>query len=251
MPCKITVENLQAWYYNKIILNGITLPVQANEVTAIIGPSGCGKSTLIRCLNRMHELTPGARVAGRVMLDHKDIYNGSNPVETRRKVGMVFQAPNIFPTMSIYKNVAVGLSLNGHRNKTHLAARVELSLQQVGLWNEVKDRLHQDASGLSSGQLQRLCIARVLAVDPEVLLMDEPCSSLDPIATIKIEELLRELRQNYTVLLVTHNMQQAARVSDFTAYIDQGNLIEYGSTPEVFIRPRDSRTENYITGRGY
>ncbi len=251
MPHKILVDELQAWYGNKSVLNGINMPVRSNEITAIIGPSGCGKSTLIRCINRMHELVPGARVSGRVLLDRINIYNGADPVVIRRKTGMVFQTPNIFPTMNIYQNVAVGLALNGLRKKREISARVEKSMRQVGLWEEVKDRLRQNAAGLSSGQLQRLCIARALAVEPEVLLMDEPCSSLDPIATIRIEELMRELKQSYTIILVTHNMQQAARVSDYTAFISQGELIEYGATHDVFITPRDSRTENYITGRGF
>lgn len=251
MPYKILVEELQAWYGNKCVLNGINMPVRYHQVTAIIGPSGCGKSTLIRCINRMHEVVNGARVTGRVLIDGADIYNGADPVVVRRKTGMVFQTPNIFPTMNIYQNVAVGLALNGIRKRKDLRERVEKSMQQVGLWDEVKDRLQQNAAGLSSGQLQRLCIARALAVEPEVLLMDEPCSSLDPIATIRIEELMRELKQNYTIILVTHNMQQAARVSDYTAFISQGDLIEYGATHDVFIRPRDGRTENYITGRGF
>lgn len=251
MPHKILVDELQAWYGNKSVLNGINMPVRGNEITAIIGPSGCGKSTLIRCINRMHELVPGARVSGRVLLDQINIYNGADPVAIRRKTGMVFQTPNIFPTMNIYQNAAVGLALNGWRKKKEISERVEKSMRQVGLWDEVKDRLRQNAAGLSSGQLQRLCIARALAVEPEVLLMDEPCSSLDPIATIRIEELMRELKQNYTIILVTHNMQQAARVSDYTAFIYQGELIEYGATHDVFIRPRDNRTENYITGREF
>ncbi|MDN5362398.1 MAG: phosphate transport system ATP-binding protein [Moorella sp. (in: firmicutes)] len=250
MALKLQVEELQAWYDDQQVLKGINLPVRANSITAVIGPSGCGKSTFIRCLNRMHEVVPGARVAGRVCLDEVNIYNGISPVEVRRRVGMVFQAPNIFPTMSIFQNVVAGLYLNGVRHKKLLEEKAEYCLQQVGLWEEVKDRLHGVAGGLSSGQLQRVCIARALAVEPEVLLMDEPCSALDPIASIRIEELMRELKEKYTIVLVTHNMQQAARVSDYTAFLCQGELIEYGSTPEVFIRPRDRRTENYITGRG-
>ncbi|MBE3587595.1 MAG: phosphate ABC transporter ATP-binding protein [Thermoanaerobacteraceae bacterium] len=268
MSYKLQVEELQAWYDDQQVLKGINLSVRANSVTAVIGPSGCGKSTFIRCLNRMHEVVPGARVAGRVCIDEVNIYNGISPVEVRRRVGMVFQAPNIFPTMSIFQNgmvfqapnifptmsifqnVVAGLYLNGVRNRKLLEEKAEYCLQQVGLWEEVKDRLHGVAGGLSSGQLQRVCIARALAVEPEVLLMDEPCSALDPIASIRIEELMRELKEKYTIVLVTHNMQQAARVSDYTAFLCQGELIEYGSTPEVFIRPRDRRTENYITGRG-
>ncbi|HHW43710.1 phosphate ABC transporter ATP-binding protein [Desulfofundulus thermobenzoicus] len=250
MSFKLQVEELQAWYDDQQVLKGINLSVRANSITAVIGPSGCGKSTFIRCLNRMHEVVPGARVAGRVCIDEVNIYNGISPVEVRRRVGMVFQSPNIFPNMSILHNVVAGLSLNGVRNKKLLEEKAEYCLKQVGLWEEVKDRLHGAAGGLSSGQLQRVCIARALAVEPEVLLMDEPCSALDPIASIRIEELMRELKEKYTIVLVTHNMQQAARVSDYTAFLCQGELIEYGSTPEVFIRPRDRRTENYITGRG-
>lgn len=251
MPYKILIEELQAWYGEERVINGVNLQIHANEVTAIIGPSGCGKSTLLRCLNRMHEVIPRARVSGQLLIDSKDIYNGSNPVEIRRKVGMVFQNPNIFPNMNIFQNVAVGLYLNGLRDHRLLQERVEKSLQQAGLWDDVKDKLYRDAAGLSSGQLQRLCISRALAVEPEVLLMDEPCSSLDPTATIRIEELLRELKQKYTIILVTHNMQQAARVSDYTAFFSHGDLIEYGATHEIFIKPRDWRTENYITGRWY
>jgi len=249
MSYKILIEELQAWYGEERVLNGISLSVRTNEVTAVIGPSGCGKSTLLRCLNRMHEVMPRTAVSGRVLIDGKDIYNGSNPVEIRRKVGMVFQTPNIFPNMNVFQNVAVGLSLNGLGSRRLLQERVERSLRQAGLWDEVKDKLYRNAAGLSSGQLQRLCISRALAVEPEVLLMDEPCSSLDPIATIRIEELLRELKQKYTIILITHNLQQAARVSDYTAFISQGELIEYGATHEIFIRPRDRSTENYITGR--
>lgn len=249
MSCKILIEELQSWYGKKRILNGINLSVRANEITAIIGPSGCGKSTLLRCLNRMHELIPRSRLSGRILLDGKDIYNDANPVEIRQRIGMVLQTTNVFPNMNIFQNIAVGLTLNGLRKRRLLLEVVEKSLRQVGLWDEVKDRLNQDATGLSIGQLQRLCISRALAVEPEVLLMDEPCSSLDPIATIRIEELLRELKQKHTIILVTHNMQQAARVSDYTAYFSQGDLIEYGITHEIFIRPRDQRTKNYITGR--
>jgi phosphate transport system ATP-binding protein len=249
----IQVEALHAWYGRDLILKQVDLVFPGKAITAVIGPSGCGKSTLLRCLNRMHELVPGARVAGRVVLNETDIYHyGVNPVEIRRRVGMVFQNPNIFPTMTIFQNVGVGLALAGRQRYRHrqLETRVVKSLQQVGLWEEVKDRLHRTATGLSAGQLQRLCIARTLAVEPEVLLMDEPCSALDPIAAIRIEELMRELKASYTIILVTHNMQQAARVADFTAFISRGELIEYGSTPEVFLRPRDLRTERYITGTG-
>lgn len=248
MTGKIVVEDLFAWYDAREVLKGISLEVKANQVTAVIGPSGCGKSTLIRCLNRMHEIVPGAATAGRVYLDGRDIYD-LNPIEVRRRIGMIFQTPNVFPTMSIFQNVAVGLALNGWRRRQELRQIVEKTLSQVGLLEEVAGRLGQTATGLSSGQLQRLCIARTLAVEPEVLLMDEPCSALDPIASFRIEELIRELKQKYTIVIVTHNMQQAARISDYTAFLAQGELIEYGSTPAVFINPKDRRTESYITGR--
>lgn len=248
MNAKISVEELFAWYDGREVLKGISLEVKANQVTAVIGPSGCGKSTFIRCLNRMHEIVPGASTAGRIYLDGRDIYD-LNPIEVRRRIGMIFQMPNIFPTMSIFQNVAVGLALNGRRRKQELRQSVEKTLFQVGLFEEVAGRLDQPATGLSSGQLQRLCIARTLAVEPEVLLMDEPCSALDPIASFRIEEMIRELKQKYTIVIVTHNMQQAARISDYTVFLTQGELIEYGSTPAVFINPKDWRTESYITGR--
>lgn len=245
---KLKIEDLQAGYDSRQVLKGIDMEIRANKITAIMGPSGCGKSTFIRCLNRMHEIVPGARVSGRVLLDEQDIYR-ANPVEVRRRIGMVFQTPNVFPAMSIFENVAVGLSLNGLRNRQKLREVVEKCLAQVGLFEEIGSRLYRSSTGLSSGQLQRVCIARALAVQPEVILMDEPCSALDPIASSHIEELLRELKQQYTIVIVTHNMQQAARISDYTVFLSQGDLIEYGSTPTVFISPRDSRTENYITGR--
>lgn len=248
MTGKIVVDELFAWYDDREVLKGISLEIKANRVTAIIGPSGCGKSTFIRCLNRMHEIVPGAGVAGKVYLDGRDIY-ALNPIEVRRRVGMIFQTPNVFPAMSIFQNVAVGLALNGWRRRQELHSTVEKTLSQVGLLEELAGRLDQPATGLSSGQLQRLCIARTLAVEPEVLLMDEPCSALDPIASFRIEELIRELKQKYTIVIVTHNMQQAARISDYTAFLAQGELIEYGSTPAVFINPKDRRTESYITGR--
>ncbi|CAB3394907.1 phosphate ABC transporter ATP-binding protein PstB [Kyrpidia spormannii] len=249
-PSKLRVEGLQAWYDDHQVLKGIYLSIRIHSITAVIGPSGCGKSTFIRCLNRMHEVVPGAKVSGNVYIDGEDIYQDLSPAQVRRRVGMVFQTPNIFPTLSIFQNVVAGLYLNGVRNRRLLEEKAESCLRQVGLWDEVKDRLHDLAGGLSSGQLQRVCIARALVVEPEVLLMDEPSSALDPITTIRIEGLMRELKEKYTIVLVTHNMQQAARVSDYTAFLYQGELIEYGSTPEVFIRPRDRRTENYITGRG-
>jgi len=245
---KLKISELQAWYESHQVLNGLGMEIKINQITALIGPSGCGKSTFIRCLNRMHEIIPGARVGGMVLLDGQDIYK-ANAVEIRRRIGMVFQTPNVFPAMSIFENVAVGLFLNGLRNKKKLQAVVEESLARVGLLEEIGNRLHRPSTGLSIGQLQRVCIARALAVEPEVILMDEPCSALDPIASFRIEELLRELRQQYTIVIVTHNMQQAARVSDYTAFLSQGELIEYGSTPAVFINPRDNRTESYITGR--
>ena len=227
------------------------MTIEPNKVTALIGSSGCGKSTFLRSLNRMHELTPGARVEGTVMVDGQDVYaDGIDPVAVRRHVGMVFQAPNPFPTMSIYDNVAAGLKLN-HRKikKGELDAIVERSLRGANLWDEVKDRLGKPGMGLSGGQQQRLCIARAIAVDPEVILMDEPCSALDPIATARIEELIHELRGRYAIVIVTHNMQQAARVSQRTAFFHLGKLVESGPTEEMFTNPRDSRTQDYITGR--
>ena len=225
-------------------------------MTAIIGPSGCGKSTLVRCLNRMHEVTPGAHAEGSVKINGRDIYgSGSDPVLVRRRVGMVFQRPNPFPTMSIFDNVAAGLRLNRvWSSKRQMTEVVQKSLEQAALWDEVKDKLNQNATNLSGGQQQRLCIARALAVEPEVILMDEPCSALDPIATLRIEELMRELTKDYTIVIVTHNMQQAARASDSTAVMMMaedraGELVEFGPTPEIFTNPKDKRTEGYITGR--
>lgn len=243
------IEGLQAWYGDVHVLKGVDLRVEPAAVTAVMGPSGCGKSTLIRCLNRLHELVPGARVAGRVLLDGEDVYRrGLDPVLIRRRVGMVFQRPNPFPTMSIFQNVASGLRLNGWSARRS-AEVVERSLRQAALWDEVKDRLHQPATGLSGGQQQRLCIARALAVAPDVLLMDEPCSALDPVSTLKIEELIVHLKRDYTVVIVTHNLQQAARVSDHTAFLLNGELVEYGPTSDLFTRPQDRRTEDYLTGR--
>ncbi|MBI4511124.1 MAG: phosphate ABC transporter ATP-binding protein [Deltaproteobacteria bacterium] len=246
---KIRAEDLRAWFGANLALKGITLALVARRVTAVIGPSGCGKSTFVRCLNRMHEVVPGARVEGRVLLDGKDIYGrGVNPVRVRRRVGMVFQRPNPFPTMSIRENVLAGLRLCGLR-PSDPDALVEKSLRQAALWDEVKDNLDRSGTSLSGGQQQRLCIARALALEPEVLLMDEPCSALDPIATARVEELLHELRTRYTIVIVTHNMQQAARVSDFTAFFYMGELIEYAPTDVLFTKPSDTRTEDYITGR--
>jgi phosphate transport system ATP-binding protein len=246
---KIKIINLNAWFGVKQVLKNINMDIKRNHITAIIGPSGCGKSTLIRCLNRMHEVVIGARVTGKVLLDDLDIYmEGVDPVEIRRKVGMVFQKPNPFPTMSIFDNVAAGLKLAG-LNRHGIAQVVEQSLKMVGLYDEVKDDLNKSGASLSGGQQQRLCIARALAVNPEVLLLDEPCSALDPISTSKIEDLLMELKKNYTIVLVTHNMQQAARVSDYTAFMYLGELIEYAPTKTMFEKPKDKRTEDYITGK--
>jgi phosphate transport system ATP-binding protein len=245
---KLDVTGLNAWFGKKLAVKGVSLAVKPNTVLAIIGPSGCGKSTFLRCLNRMHELVPGARSEGKVVLDGDDLYAGDvNPVQLRRRVGMVFQRPNPFPTMSIEDNVAAGLKLNGIGGNR--AEVVEKTLRRAALWDEVKDRLDASALSLSGGQQQRLCIARALAVEPEVLLMDEPASALDPIATAKIEELIHELKERYTVVIVTHNMQQAARVSDETAFFYLGELVEHGTTEQIFTNPRESRTEDYVTGK--
>ena len=247
---KVQTEKLNAWFGNNHVLKDISIDVKENQVTAIIGPSGCGKSTLIRCLNRMHELVPGARASGTVLLDNANIYaRGVDPVTVRRKVGMVFQKPNPFPTMSIYDNVAAGLKLNGVRDRQRLDRAVKRSLELAFLWDEVKTDLDKSGTGLSGGQQQRLCIARALAVEPEVILMDEPCSALDPIATAKIEELIASLKTEYTVVIVTHNMQQAARVSDNTAFLYLGQLIEYGATTPLFENPKEELTERYLTGK--
>ncbi len=244
----IQLEGLRAFYGASEQVKGIELRFPANEVTAIIGPSGCGKSTMVRCINRMHEEIPGARAEGRVLLDELDIYAPSiDVIAVRRAIGMVFQKPNPFPTMSIFDNVAAGPRLIGSRKD--LGERVEAALRGAGLWEEVKDRLSSPGVGLSGGQQQRLCIARSLAVDPEVLLMDEPCSALDPIATLKIEELISELKRRVTIVIVTHNMQQAARVADRTAFMLDGKLVEVGATQEIFTNPSDSRTEEYVTGK--
>jgi phosphate transport system ATP-binding protein len=246
---EVRLEQLRAFYGSSEQVRGIDLRFPANRVTAIIGPSGCGKSTMVRCLNRMHEESPGARAEGRVLLDELDIYNPSvDVVAVRRAVGMVFQKPNPFPTMSIFDNVAAGLRLTS-KGRGELASRVEAALRGAGLWEEVRDRLSSPGVGLSGGQQQRLCIARSLAVDPEVLLMDEPCSALDPIATLKIEELIAQLKRRITIVIVTHNMQQAARVADRTAFMLTGELVEVGPTDEIFTNPSDPRTEEYVTGK--
>ena len=247
---RLQVEALSAYYGNTLAVNKVSLSIKTNRVTAIIGPSGCGKSTFIRCLNRMHEVTPGARVEGQVLLDGQDLYGlGVDPVDVRRRVGMVFQKPNVFPSMSIHDNVAAGYKLNGVRDRRLIAEKVEKSLKNAALWEEVKDDLQKPGTSLSGGQQQRLCIARALAVDPEVLLMDEPCSALDPIATAKIEELIHELKDTVTIIIVTYNMQQAARASDYTAFFYVGELIEFGETGILFTTPRVRQTEDYITGR--
>ncbi|HTO13498.1 MAG TPA: phosphate ABC transporter ATP-binding protein PstB [Candidatus Binatia bacterium] len=246
----IQVTGVNAWFGSAQVLHGIDLTMAPKAVTAIIGPSGCGKSTFIRCLNRMHEVVPGARVSGTVLVEGEDVYApGVDPVQVRRRIGMVFQRPNPFPTMSVFDNVAAGLRLAGVRRRADLQEAVERALRQAALWDEVKDGLAKSGTGLSGGQQQRLCIARALAVDPAVLLMDEPCSALDPIATGRIEELILELRGALTIVIVTHNMQQAARVSEATAFFLMGELVEFGVTRELFTNPRDKRTEDYITGR--
>jgi phosphate transport system ATP-binding protein len=251
MANKLEVRHLDAWFGSHQALKDISMAIQDGAVTAVIGPSGCGKSTLIRCLNRMHEVVPGARASGEVLIDGENIYaSGIDPVQVRAKVGMVFQKPNPFPTMSIFDNVVAGLRLNGvRRSRQDMAAIVERSLRQAALWDEVKDSLQASGVSLSGGQQQRLCIARAIAVQPEVILMDEPCSALDPIATTKIEELIHELKGQYTILIVTHSMQQAARVSDYTAFMYLGRLIEFGVTEKVFTTPTEKETEDYITGR--
>ncbi len=247
---KILVKGLSAWFGAKQALFDVDFDIADREVTAIIGPSGCGKSTLIRCFNRMHETIVGARSSGKVLLDGVDVMGEKmDPVDLRRRVGMVFQKPSPFPTLSIYDNVAAGRRLNGMKDRKQLDRIVEESLKKAALWGEVKDQLHRPGGALSGGQQQRLCIARALAVELEVLLMDEPCSALDPISTAKIEDLIHELKRNYTIIIVTHNMQQAARVSQRTAFMLNGKLIEYDETGKVFTNPGNKLTEDYITGR--
>jgi phosphate transport system ATP-binding protein len=256
MAKRIDVSGLSAFYGGFRAIDDISMTVEPRTVTAFIGPSGCGKSTFLRTLNRMHEVTPGGRVEGKVLLDDENLYgSGVDPVSVRRTVGMVFQRPNPFPTMSIYDNVAAGLKLNGRRRKSELDAVVEKSLTGANLWNEVKDRLNKPGAGLSGGQQQRLCIARAIAVEPDVLLMDEPCSALDPISTLAIEDLIGELKERFTIVIVTHNMQQAARVSDRTAFFNlaavgkPGKLIEIDETERIFSNPSVQATEDYISGR--
>ncbi len=250
MGVGILVEHLNAWYGTTHTLQDINLHIPANHATALIGPSGCGKSTFVRCLNRMHETNPIARATGTVKMGDIDIYNNASPVEIRRRVGMVFQRPNPFPTMSIYDNVASGLKLNGFNNRKILDEVVERSLKLSALWDEVKDDLRKKSgASLSGGQQQRMCIARALAVDPEVLLMDEPASALDPVSTSKIEDLIFQLKSQYTIVIVTHNMQQAARVAENTGFFLNGKMVEFDSTHKIFTNPSDKRTEDYITGR--
>jgi phosphate transport system ATP-binding protein len=256
MAKRIDVSGLTAFYGSHRAIDDISMSVEPRSVTAFIGPSGCGKSTFLRTLNRMHEVTPGGRVDGKVMLDDEDLYGSQvDPVAVRRTIGMVFQRPNPFPTMSIYDNVAAGLRLNGQKKKRDLDDTVERSLKGANLWNEVKDRLNKPGSGLSGGQQQRLCIARAIAVQPQVLLMDEPCSALDPISTLAIEDLIADLKSQFTIVIVTHNMQQAARVSDRTAFFnlaavgEPGRLIEIDETERIFSNPSVQATEDYISGR--
>jgi phosphate transport system ATP-binding protein len=245
----VTVENLRAYYGGQESIKGMSIKFPANEVTALIGPSGSGKSTVVRCINRMHEEIPGARAEGKVMLDDFDVYDPKVDVTAvRRAIGMVFQKPNPFPTMSIFDNVAAGLRLTGTKSD-NLRETVHKALRGVGLWGEVKNRLNEPGIGLSGGQQQRLCIARTIAIEPEVILMDEPASALDPVSTLRIEELVEELKERYTIVIVTHNMQQAARIADTTAFMLEGELIEHGPTNKIFTTPEDERTERYVTGK--
>ncbi len=243
------IKNLNLWYDDNQALKNINMSIPQHRVTALIGPSGCGKSTLIRCFNRMNDIIPGCKIKGRIYFKRKNIYSKkANVVSLRRYIGMVFQKPNPFPK-SIYENIAYGPKIQGIKKKKILDKIVERSLKRAALWNEMKDRIHQSAMGISGGQQQRLCIARALSIEPDVILMDEPCSALDPIATKKIEDLIEELKQNYTVVIVTHNMQQAARVSDYTAFMYLGDLVEFNKTKELFESPQQETTERYITGR--
>ena len=256
MAKRITCEGVSAWYGKTQAIEDVSMVIEPKSITALIGPSGCGKSTFLRTLNRMHEVQPGTRVEGLISLDDVDVYGpGVDPVTVRRTIGMVFQRPNPFPTMSIYDNVAAGLRLNGVKKKSDLDTAVERSLKGANLWREVSDRLGRPGAGLSGGQQQRLCIARAIAVEPQVLLMDEPCSALDPISTLAIEDLMVELKDSFTIVIVTHNMQQAARVSDTTGFFtidgagSPGRLVEIDQTPKIFSNPGEKRTEDYITGR--
>jgi phosphate transport system ATP-binding protein len=249
-PPKVESRGLKAGFGDNWVLKGIDLKIPPNKVTAIMGPSGCGKTTFVRCLNRLHELTPRARVEGQALLDGENIYDrNADPVAVRRRIGMVFQKPNPFPTMSIYQNTVAGLTLNGVRDRKTLDQAAERSLRGAYLWEEVKDKLRDSGASLSGGQQQRLCIARSLAVEPEVLLMDEPCSALDPTATSKIEELMTILKEKYTIIIVTHNLQQASRVADYTAFFYLGKLIEFDETAKLFENPKEELTERYITGK--
>ena len=246
---KIIVKNLNVWYGNKHVLINNNISIKQNKITAIMGPSGCGKSTFLRCINRMIELIDGARVEGQIFIDGEDIYSDNiNVYELRKKVGMVFQKPNPLPK-SIFENVAYGLRIHGIKNKRELEERVEKALIDANLFDEVKDRLHTSALALSGGQQQRLCLARALAVEPEIILLDEPASALDPMATAKLEELLEKLKKDYTIIIVTHSIQQAARVSDYVAFLMLGEFIEYGPTEQIFTRPKDKRTEDYLIGK--
>ena len=249
LKSKIEMQDLDLWYGDNHVVKNVTLSIQENAVTAVMGPSGCGKSSLLRCLNRMNDLIPGARVEGKVLFDGQNIYSDdANVYELRKKVGMVFQRPNPFPK-SIYENVAFGLKIHGIRDRNLIQERVEKSLRDANLWDEVKDKLNDSAFDLSGGQQQRLCIARAVAIEPEVLLMDEPASALDPVSTAKLEQLMEELKENYTIVIVTHNIQQAARVADYTAFLMLGELVEFGKTERIFTAPSDKRTENYLTGK--
>jgi phosphate transport system ATP-binding protein len=246
----IEVSGLDAWFGSKQVLHDVNVTFEPGTVTAIIGPSGCGKSTLLRCLNRMHEEVRGARVDGKVVLHGQDVYDDEiDPVDVRRRIGMVFQRPNPFPTMTVLENAVAGLRLTGRHSRSFLHERAEWALRGAGLWDEVKDRLNESGGRLSGGQQQRLCIARALAVEPEVLLMDEPASALDPASTLRIEELVGELVPDYTVVIVTHNMQQASRVSAWTLFMLTGEAVEFGPTERIFVNPEDQRTEDYVTGR--